>query len=291
MKKLFVLFIITVFIFLAFSCEAKVDIDLLDRIYMLEDNTLSSSPSTQKESSMCISSDVVLSYDKNAVKEKKLQLFGKELSITYKESYFYPIGDKTLDAYAYVNAKGEEVLVMVDQKGELCGIMQSCFATLDINNTDSKETVRKALESKLSGIVDFSKYNHVEIVQSVPGTETFGLYTFFYYNILDGYIADSARVAVTENGEVVGLSIWDVGVDITEVNIDKSLEAQTLELKIKDLCVSAGVELDSFGYDDRYMTIRLYDGELYIKYTIDVITKEEPYPKQVQLLVPIDIIS
>lgn len=294
MKKVFVLCLILTLLLPFSSCKATSNItngDALSRIHVIETADLSLDNTNKNEKSNVISADRVCSYNENADKEIKISLLSKDYNVKYKETAFYPTSSKILDGYTFFNDAGEEVLIQINQEGKICSIRQNSFAVLNINNTDSKETVRKALETSITGIIDYSKYDHVKIIQSVPDTETFGLYTFTYYNMVDGHLADFARLFVNEDGEVGGLSIWDVGTDVTDLKINKDLETQAIELKLKDMCASDGLEFESFEHSGIDSIIRLYEGELYIEYPVSLQVKGQQYSELVYLLIPVDLIS
>ena len=73
-----------------------------------------------------------------------------------------------------------------------------------------------------------------------------------------------------DNGEVKSLVKNDVGIDIPEISIDRELEAELIELKLRQLYTVSGSTYRSSGEVYAYQIVA-FGNELYVQYSVSAV--------------------
>ena len=107
-------------------------------------------------------------------------------------------------------------------------------------------------------------------------------------------MTDFTKVAVRENGGVLGLSINDLGADDLELNIDKEKEKELLLSKVKDIYDTADTKYQSHKEVFPPQIVN-HNGELYIQYFLGVNysnkTSENMSDFIKQILIPVRLLT
>lgn len=212
-----------------------------------------------------ISSTPEPSVSDSATREIVMELCKASSLLVYHSTLYYPIGGETVHQYL-VNSE-ENASVLLNSDGSVHSLLCT-FATLDISKTDSSDEVLPLLKAELEEWVDITKYEHLDVTK-LNGEDAveFGIYDFLFYNQIAGYMTDYALVSVDENGAVFACKIRNLPVDDISLNIDKNLEKELIELKMKDIYSSETTEYKA--YKDCYPpNVRMYNNELCIEYHI-----------------------
>lgn len=212
------------------------------------------------------------SVDRSKAEKTTVKIDGKDRSLDYSDTLFYPVGEKKVDCY-YVDGN-KDSLVLLNSDGSINSILYQ-FSQLNISKTESPDQVKLLLDQKLRDLVDISRYEYVQIPSSNESLgEGFGLYDYLYYNMMDGYMTDYIRVSVLDDGSVLGFSINEVETTATELNIDEKKEDELLVLKLKDIYTTAHTEYVSHKtvFPPQLVT---YQGELYVQHYVSVVYRDE----------------
>ena len=151
-----------------------------------------------------ISAEPEVFLNESVQKNRTLTLDGVRLDLNYQDSLYYPVGGETVNRYL-VDGK-EDQPILLDEKGNIHSILYH-FAKLSILPTDSYEDVLEPLKEELSKTFDLSYYKEQIPLGSAMGSRGFGMYDYLFCNRSNGYITDSLRVSVSEDGSVLGLRI------------------------------------------------------------------------------------
>ncbi len=270
MKKYMLLLIVVFAALLAAGCSnlntSKTDLDTswvdLDRILVVDDGQHYSE--SEFNYGKMISDEIQHSIDESAQVDKSLVLNGAERSLKYKDTLFYPIGDKYVHRY-FVDGN-EENTVLIDSEGAVQAILYD-YTVLDITQTASPAEVLALLKLELSKITDISFYENMKIPEHAPEEKGFGVYDFLFFNQKNGYMTDYLIVSVFDDGRVLGLKINNLPETSFNLDIDHEKEKQAIECKMKEIFDTEDRQYKSYAlHFDPCITI--YEGEIYIEYSV-----------------------
>ncbi len=297
MKKYMLLLIVVLAALLAAGCSNlnanKTDLDTnwidLDRILVVDDGQHYSE--SEFNYGKMISDEIQHSIDESAQVDKSLVLNGAERSLKYKDTLFYPIGDRRVHRY-FVDGN-EKKTVLIDSEGAVQAILYE-YTVLDISRTASAAEVLPPLKLELSKMFDLSFYENVEMSKHAPDEKGFGIYDYRFFNQKNGYMTDYLIVSVTEDGEVLGLRINNLPKTSFNLDIDHEKEKQAIECKMKEIFDTEDRQYKSYALDfDPCITI--YEGEIYIKYYVSAIYTDAQGGEMSSfiniILIPLSLIS
>ena len=270
--KLIVTSILFAFVVLAVcSCSnsnSTETTDYLKYIYQIDSGEYDSDSEAFNRNNV-ISASAERFFDSDVLETKVVSINHKEYNLRYNESLHYPVGDEIVDLYLIEGNKDQKVLLNKD--GSISAVLFT-FETLDLPITASAKEIRPLLEKKLQNLIDLTAYQHVNVPVEKDDTkmEKYEMYTFLYYNSVDGYMTDYTRVSVS-NGEAVwevsGLSINNLGIDNLDFRIDKEKEQELLTAKLKDIYTTDTTEYKS--YNEVFPSqVVMYEGEMYIMHYV-----------------------
>lgn len=231
------------------------------------------------------------SFNKNVVSNKQVTINNKNFNINYRETLQYPLNGEILNKYIVDNI--EENTVLLNTDGTVNSILFD-FAVLDINIDSSKEYIINALENLLEKIIDVSQYEYVEITGDPFKKNSYGIYDILYYNMVDSYITNYARVSVDSNGEVFGLSVNNLSVSNIDININKNQEDNLLSIKLKDIFTTDTTEYQSYTHVLPARVI-VHNNELCILYSVSAKYNHSIYGETAseinQIIIPVNLMS
>ena len=265
MKRVLCLLVLFSFIIIMTACEAKEDIKTL-KVLATADEYYGTPLQPIREFDLSFSSSI----EKDVDELRSFCLSDTNLDLAYVDTMFYSINELKVRNYKIKGTEEGQILLMED--GTPYAILGHEIAKLDILPTDPPEIVRQSLESNMSDLIDYAKYQFWEATPSlsIEHVGRFGAYHFAYYNMNQGYLADYATVFVQDDGSVVGLWIIELN-DLAEnaINLDKIDKEMEQELIISKLS-----EIMEEGYEYVEHTVLptpcivSYEGEVCIEYSI-----------------------
>lgn len=229
--------------------------------------------------------------DSSVVSIIKREIDNSEKELKYQDTLFYPIGEKRLNRY-FVNGN-EDNTVLVNQDGTVNAILYE-FVTLDISETATPNEVLPVLVQELNKWIRTSDYEHINIPEYTENSQGFGIYDFLYYNSVDGYMTDYVKVSVSDDGCVFGFWINDLNYDNISLNIDKELETELLNLKLKDIYDTDNTEYNS--YNTAFIPqVVIYNNKPHIRYFVSAnysyASGGEATSWINNILIPVDLIT
>lgn len=274
--------------------------DYLDLIYEIDGSYYSSEKNFNHKN--IISRTAQISIDKTAPATKKVKINGVEKELHYKDTRYYPISGTTARSYLINPEDDEDVTVLINQDGTIKSVLNR-FDKIDISKYDTPEKVLPKVKEVVEEYVDLSKYKYYEEPYYNPETLEsssvgFGIYTFGFYNLVDGCTTDYVSVSVDYRGNVASLKITNMKQSITSLNIDEKLEDEILELKFRDIYTTDTTEYISHKIDEsvRKTVVTHEDGTVYIiyrgsaKYRLKS-TGAEINGWLIEIVVPLELIS
>lgn len=211
--------------------------------------------------------NIIYTTEKNPGESQEMQVLSEKWNLTYDKTSYYQVGSYKVNNYMIEGSKNGSVLLNED--GTIFAILNKSITKLDITPTDTPEKVREALESAISDLVDFSKYEYCKIGKSTPDdSENFGIYNFVYYNLINGYCNGYITVSVNEDGSVHPLWKKDAGFPSSKLisDINKKNEEELIIMKLKDMLNDGNEYLDHEIHF--YPNIVYYEDELCVEYSI-----------------------
>lgn len=194
--------------------------------------------------------------------QKTIVLNGVEHELTYDESIYSNISDKTTDCY-FIDGNEKNIIRLCDGKIEFLAYNQM---KINIPPYATPEEIFNLMKAEVSKVVDVSKYKYIKIPNN-KNTDDFGSYDFKFYNSIDGIQASSLYVTVKDDGTIGMIKITGEDVYISDASINETLEQQAIELKLKE------------AYGEYYYSYKIFEGsgksfilykdELYIMYMIE----------------------
>ena len=289
MKKIIFSIMVVVIMVSIVSCNSSNDSKYLQYIYEIE-GTYDTNIGNHTN---IISYKPQYTVDNDVVQSKTINVINNSYDFNYKESLYYPIGDKKV--YDYRLDKDGEKYVILNEDGSVYAFLFD-FITIDVSPTDSSDEVRTELEKVITEWIDISEYQHVRV--DVTGREgDFGIYSYYYYNMVNNILTNYATVSVGNDGGVSALWIIDIEVDEEDINnIDKELEEQMIQLKLEDVYNTETTSYISHEQLPGFMPQAVeYNGELCIEYTFGVrfLNKEVDEERNIasNILIPVRLIS
>ena len=114
MKKMIVLAILCLFVMNCISCRDSSEFthtlelsDMLSRIYEVESNTYGDS--SNHAHSITVRDDILYSTESNISVTKKLSIMGDWYDLKYKNTLYYPIGERNVRQYEIHSEQGGSV--------------------------------------------------------------------------------------------------------------------------------------------------------------------------------------
>ena len=232
-----------------------------------------------------ISAEPEVFLNESVQKNRTLTLDGVRLDLNYQDSLYYPVGGETVNRYL-VDGK-EDQPILLDEKGNIHSILYH-FAKLSILPTDSYEDVLEPLKEELSKTFDLSYYKEQIPLGSAMGSRGFGMYDYFFCNRSNGYITDSLRVSVSEDGSVLGLRIRNFTGTCDLSRIDKNRENERIEQKLKDIYQTENTQLQDFS-ERFHASVVLYNGETYLRYIVGghFLRSDQSFGFLIRILIPL----
>ena len=250
----------------ATACSNNTDV-LSQIIEVRSSDSLASSESNSFNHINQISKEPVITQELPAGETKHIQLEGKVYELTYSETLYNPVLDIKTHEYS-VNGYDAGV-IRLREDGTIVEILGIVFDTVDIEKTDSAETVRAAMEAAIPDLIDFSKYEFVEAKRFLAGNDDdFKSYTFCYSNKYQGYYTEFVALYVNSNGEIFKLFLPQYEIDVSDIgNIDKELENDLIVKKLKSIYDTKNTEYRSHRLDDYLRpSLVINKGELHVQH-------------------------
>lgn len=210
------------------------------------------------------------SINPDATAKIDVKILNQNYKFHYEETLTFPVRDETVDSYLLEGAE-EEQRILLTQNGEIRSILFK-FARIEIESDADINEVFDKLKPILEKFIDLSDYKHVNMTGNTEKRgESFGFYDYLFFNEINGYMSDYCKVAVTDEGYLLGFSNISLDVDMTnlQLNIDKKWEDKLISEKLKDMFSTSETEYISYHFDTRLTPqIVQYEGELYIQYWV-----------------------
>ena len=263
----------------------------LEKILEIEQSTYSDVKLNHQK---IISDDVQHILDEKLKGNKIVAINGKEETLKYEDTLFYPVGEKRV--YRYFIDGDEKKTVLIDEKGKINSILFD-YTRIDIPKKASADEVLEPLKTELSKIFDISFYKNVKHSNVKYNESGFGLYDFVFYNEKSGYMTDYLRISVNDDGFIFGLRENRLNISDFEVNIDKEKENAAIDAKIKDIFTTDNTKLNSWeAASTGAPKITVYNGQLYVKHYIVANYTHTVYGGEIssfinKILIPLDLIS
>lgn len=268
------------------SCTGNISEKDLKRIYVVEDGA----PSWWKDATL-ISNEVKYSVESSIPSEKVVKLGGVDHTLKYKDTLYYPVGQRTLHRY-FVDGN-EKQTVLIDGNGKVNDILYK-YTVLDITKTTAPNVILELLKSELGKTFDISRYKYVDIPEQAQESEESWIYDYRFFNKENGYITEYLLASVSKDGSVFGVKTHNLNTSELNLDIDKKKEQQAIELKLKDI-----YNTDSYKYRSYKVAfepyVTTYNDQVCIEYSVGVryshSNKGETASFLHRILIPIEVIS
>lgn len=224
-----------------------------------------------------------------AESKESLNILGTEFALNYTETLYYPIGDEKVDVYQLVNDDvelRENARVTLFQDGSIYEILGYTVAKIDIDEITNEQLIKK-VEYELRNLIDFSKYNYVDVIKPSG-------YSITWRKIrADGYKTDEmVLVWVSSNGEIFAITIYPNRDNLFDINIDLS-EAEKDALISKKLSEIFDTDELSFdGYEISGESLTMYEGKpclsVSVKVNITLKSKDISLSRSSKLLIVLE---
>ena len=269
--------------------------DPLDRIYEIGSSYFNSNSEKAFNHKNIISSTMHQTFDANVQQKKQVIIHRQKRELNYKNTVYYP--DYNITLYQYLVDENSDNAVLIDKDGAVTTILYD-FAKVNVLKNATPEEVLPFAKEILGEYTDISKYNFINTpADDSKNINGFGAYDFVFYNLIDGYQIEAARISIKDDGTVFGLSIINSGSNILTLNIDKALENEMIELKTRDIYTTNTTEYISYKIDERFhpTVINRNDG-IYVKYAVstqykNTVTGAEKNSWLLYILIPLDLIT
>ena len=193
----------------------------------------------------------------------KINVNGVEHKLTYVESEYSLYENTIFDEYFMGDDPNTKIQI---NNGQIRAMFP--YAKVNISSTATPEEALEILKNELNKIVDISKYANV----SMPlrnSSDRFRRYSFIFYNSVEGYITDTLSASINDEGKVDIVCIQTLDINVSNLNINKKLENEAIELKLKDVY---GDAYHSYELTDTLIAsqrkVVFYNNELYICYIL-----------------------
>lgn len=268
------------------SCTGNISKKDLKKIYVVEDGA----PSWWKDATL-ISDKVKCSVESSIAPEKEVKLGGVDHTLKYKDTLYYPVGQRTLHRY-FVDGN-EEQTVLIDGNGKVNDILYK-YTVLDITKESTPNDVLELLKVELAKNFDLSRYEHVEIPEQAQESKESWIYDYRFFNKENGYMTEYLLASVSDDGSVFGVRVHNLNTSELNLDIDKKKEQQAIELKLKDI-----YNTDSYKYPSYEIAfephVTTYNDQVCIEYSVGVryfhSNKGETASFLHRILIPIEVIS
>ncbi|MBR0135034.1 MAG: hypothetical protein IJM18_02435 [Clostridia bacterium] len=200
---------------------------------------------------------VIESYDESKAKEAKtLDFAGNHYELEYLNTYYYTIGNYTVD---YYSVKGHEYNAFLFPDGRLKTLVSDPIITIEIDPHAAPEEARRAVENALGDEIDFSLFEYCDVKQGAKTDPDSGFfsYTILWYNkkgdiMTDGYV----QIKVHQDGDI----------SIVKLPTDCKLDSVPDDIRFDDYVPAMEEKLDEIygeelvSYDLTYCMLTNYGG-------------------------------
>lgn len=279
MKKLLSIMIVISLSVGIIGCSKKVEqpqknpyADVISQIYELEAAYYGEGGNTGAfRFENLISSEMITKQEPDIQTDTTIQIGEYSYNLKYKETRFYPVGDR--QEYVYSVEGHEEGQINLREDGSVCYALVPIIK-LDIDPHDSPEEVWEVLVPALSDLIDLSGFEKDTVHSSGTADEDgFGYYAWLFYSRSEGYLTNSGAVRVSEDGVVNLLhnqSDYSRYEDVC-AKIDKEVEQRIIVEKLKSIYNTETTALSEYkllndSWWDQELTC--YNGEPCIEYTL-----------------------
>lgn len=271
------------------SCSGNISKRDLKKIYVVEDGV----PPWWKDATL-ISGEVKYSVDSSVPSEKVVKLGGVDHTLKYKDTMYYPVGQRTLHRY-FVDGN-EEQTVLIDDRGKVNSILYK-YTVLDITKETTANDILELLKVELAKNFDLSRYEHIEISKPAQESSEHGMYSYLFLDKENGYITEYLGAAVLRDGSVFGVQVYRTDTGELTLDINKKKEQQAIELKLKDIYNTDSYKYRSYKISSEPQVIT-YNDQVCIKYSVGVkyvdLQNEEIGELSsflLKILIPVEVIS
>ncbi len=292
MKKIICVIITMTLIISIFGCNKKSDSttkdDYLNDVFEIDAGQYSAEKDLNHAN--LIYNNPVLTVDTTVQASKTIVLNGADLSLTYKNTAYYPIGDKKV--YRYLVGGDESKIIEIDTNGNITRIRYE-YTKLDISKNATPEEVLAKLRPELAKIRDLSKYEFIKLPGSRESDSGFGSYQYLFYNMEGSYTTDYLFVAVFDDGSVTGFQIRDLPNEERNFNINEDKVNEIIEAKLRDIYDTDNTKYVSFERSGDY-SLTVYDGKYYLRCAVSarhIRFGSEKSGFLIPLLIPMELIT
>ncbi len=292
MTRIISVFLAVLLVFSICGCNKKADSkmndDFLSRILEIDDGQYSAEKDFNHTN--LISADPVLTVETTVQTTNNITLNDINLSLTYKDTAYFPLGDKLV--YRYCVDGDDSKVIDIDMNGNLNRIRYK-YITLDISKTATPEEVLTKLRPELEKIRDLSQYEFIKLPEQRESKEGFGSYGFLFYNMEGKYGIDYLYVAVFDDGGVTGLYIYDLPDEKRNFTVNEDKLNDIIEAKLRSIYDTNDSKYVSFKKYGDYDYLTVYNGEYYLDCSVVpkfIRNGHETSGFVISLLVPLDLI-
>lgn len=292
MKKIICVIITITLIISICGCNKKSDSttkdDFLNHVFEIDAGQYSAEKDLNHAN--LISNDPILTVDTTVQASKSIVLNGANLSLTYKNTVHFPVGDKTV--YRYLVDGDESKIIEIDTNGNINRIRYE-YTKLDISKNATPEEVLIKLKPELEAIRDLSKYEFVRLPEQQESDNGFGSYQYSFYNMEGSYVTDSLSFIVFEDGSVHGLRTYDLPDEKRNFTVNEEKLNEIIEAKLRNIYDTDTTKYVSFKRSGDY-SLTVYDGKYYLVCAVSarhIRVGAEVAGFLIPLLIPMDLIT
>ncbi len=201
-----------------------------------------------------------------AAPSKELSFFDKSNTYSYVESIKRNLEDVIIHEY-----ENEGTIFRINEHGDFSSIGNNEKGILNIElDTISQDSIKEKAEKELSKWISFEGFELYSVSE-------LGTYTYMYTRSINGYVTEWISYTLRTDGTLTYLSRSFIpSLDESQLSkIDKKLESELLELKLKDLYETDDT-VEITDYTIGYTDAAIYEGSTYINYgNIEVQLKKD----------------
>ena len=217
------------------------------------------------------------------------EINGQKIDVAYEKTFYYPVGDKKMHYYAISGSNGDYFLLKEDGTlSTICGfsICERILGKLSIEKDESVEDVCSALGFTIAQIIRVEDYNKWKVTEK-PSKNS-DIYTFVFYNEINGYICDYAVAILNADGRILRVtSIDDTDYLGLNLNVDREWENQLLLTKLKDRYNAENNKYVSHEIHEKRIT--KYGDEICVLYDISVMATN--FGERIDLVIPLSVLT
>ena len=225
----------------------------------------------------------------NVPSQLTININGEDILLDYVDSCYHQVLETFIDGY-YSEKGGYYVDLYKD--GTIFSVVGGeGFASVEIPKNATLEEALPFAKEFLNQFTDLSQYNSTNHKKDSDS----GVYSFEFYNDVNGYIANWSIVVISADGKVTRMRIDKMQNEITSLNIDKEKTEELLLKKIKDIYTTDFVEFVSCEANSEYDQVRIIKDKIYLfhEYNIKFKLKGESieYHTTQTFLVPYELVK